>query len=131
MKKIKIKTSKRLESIDITQKIKEIIKKEKVKKGVVFLFSPHTTASLLINEGYDKEVLHDLMSKLSELVPYNSKYKHIEGNSDSHIKSSLIGNQLYLIIENEEIKLGRWQSVFFLEFDGPREREIWVKIIKE
>jgi len=130
MIKLTIRTQKRIDSLDITKKLEEIIKKEKVKEGILFIFNPHTTAALLINEGFDNSVLEDLNNKLNELIPKNGNYLHLEGNSDAHIKSSLIGNQLFVFIEDYELKLGTWQKIFFLEFDGPRNREIRVKIIK-
>jgi secondary thiamine-phosphate synthase enzyme len=131
MQKLDIKTNKRIGAIDITEKLERILKKENVKEGIVFLFNPHTTSALLINEGFDENVLIDLNNKLNELVPKNGNYLHFEGNSDAHIKSSLIGNPLFVFVENYEIKLGKWQRIFFLEFDGPRKREIWVKIKKD
>jgi secondary thiamine-phosphate synthase enzyme len=131
MKSIKIKTNKRIEAINITKEVETIVKNENIKEGIIFLFNPHTTAALLINEGFDESVLVDLNNKLNNLIPEDDSYLHLEGNSDAHIKSSLIGNQLFVFIKNNKLELGKWQKVFFLEFDGPRTREIWVKILKE
>ena len=125
--RIKIKTTKRVEAVDITNEIEKLTKD--IKEGVIFIYSPHTTAGITINEGFDESVMIDLNNKLSELIPHNDKYLHFEGNSDAHIKVSLIGNEAFVFVENGKLKLGRWQRIFFLEFDGPREREVWIKII--
>jgi len=119
----------RIESIDITKEVEKVIKKQEKDEGIAFIYCPHTTAGLTINEGFDRTVMIDLNKKLKELIPKEENYLHLEGNSDAHIKSSLIGNQIFLFFENKELKLGTWQRIFFLEFDGPREREIWIKIL--
>jgi len=129
MIKIKIKSMERIESIDITKEVEKVIKKQEKDEGIAFIYCPHTTAGLTINEGFDRTVMIDLNKKLKELIPKEENYLHLEGNSDAHIKSSLIGNQIFLFFENKELKLGTWQKIFFLEFDGPREREIWIKIL--
>ncbi len=126
MEKIIIQSSKKNQLIDITEKVKERIK-GKIEDGILFCFVPHTTAGILINEHADFDVANDINNFLIKLVPQNFNFSHIEGNSDSHIKSVLAGNQIFLFIENGKIQLGRWQGIFFAEFDGPRTREVWLK----
>jgi secondary thiamine-phosphate synthase enzyme len=130
MERLIIQSSKRIELIDITSRIMEKIN-GKIKDGVVICYNPHTTAGLLINEHADIDVAFDIENFLSKIVPHNNNFAHSEGNSDAHIKSVLTGNSLSLILENGRIQLGRWQGIFFAEYDGPRTREIWIKILKE
>jgi secondary thiamine-phosphate synthase enzyme len=125
MRSIFINSERRIEFIDITNKIQKVIDDSSVKDGIIFLYVPHTTAGLTINENYDKTVKQDIIGKLNDLVPENENYLHSEGNSDSHIKSSLIGNEMFLFFEDKKLVLGRWQGIFFCEFDGPRKREIY------
>lgn len=129
MEKINIKTTKRIELIDITQELENIVIKNKIKNGVCFLFCPHTTAGLTINENADPSVRRDILNTLNRLVPENFNYSHAEGNADSHIKSSLFGQSLHIFIENGRLCLGTWQGIFFCEGDGPRSRDVWVKIV--
>lgn len=124
IKEISISTKKRNEFVDITDKIESLIKD--VKEGTVVVFVPHTTAGITINENADIDVRTDLQRKLSEIAEDNN-YKHSEGNSDSHLKSSIIGQSLTVIVEKGKLVLGTWQSIFFCEFDGPRERKVIVK----
>jgi secondary thiamine-phosphate synthase enzyme len=130
MEIIKIKTTSRSELVDITDRVRNVVTKSKVSDGVCFVFVPHTTAGLIINENADPSVCVDMLNSLKRLVPANAGYSHTEGNSDAHVKSSIAGQSLTLFIENGNIALGTWQAVFFLEGDGPRSREIWVKITK-
>jgi len=130
MKIIRLRTGRRNELVDITDEIRRLVKESGVREGICVLFCPHTTAGLTINENADPSVKLDISQHLSELVPERKDYKHLEGNADSHIKSVLVGQSLSLIIENGDIVLGTWQGIFFCEFDGPRNREIFVKIVK-
>ncbi len=129
MKEILISTDKRNELVDITDKIREVVKESGVKEGVCIVYCPHTTAAITINENADPDVRRDILVNLSKLIPEKMDYQHSEGNSDAHIKSSLIGASETIIIHDGGLVLGRWQSLFFAEFDGPRERRIIVKII--
>jgi secondary thiamine-phosphate synthase enzyme len=129
MEKLNVKTKTRIELVDITQLIQDAITKSKIKEGVCFVFCPHTTAGLTINENADPAVVSDMKNTLSKLVPQNAGYSHAEGNSDSHIKTSLLGSSLSVFVEDGRIALGSWQGIFFCENDGPRARELWVKII--
>jgi secondary thiamine-phosphate synthase enzyme len=128
--RLPVKTQLRNEVVDVTEEVRELIKKHDLREGLVILFVPHTTAAVTINENYDPDVKHDLLAKLSEMIPKSEKYyQHDEGNSDSHLKTALVGNSAMLIVENGKLLLGRWQGVYFCEFDGPRNRELIVKLI--
>lgn len=131
MEKISVKTNSRIELIDITDKIQAVISKNKTKSGICFLFCPHTTAGVTINENADPSVRQDMINALNKLVPENAGYAHAEGNSDSHIKSSLFGSSLTVFIEGNRLVLGTWQGIFFCESDGPRSREVWAKILAD
>lgn len=123
-------TSRRNEIIDVTSKVREIVKRSKVKSGICVVYTPHTTAAVTVNEHADPAVATDIENALSKLVPPNAGYRHLEGNSDSHIKTSLISPSITLIVENGEPLLGTWQGIFFCEFDGPRTRKVFVKVIE-
>ena len=123
MKVLEIKTSKRNEMIDITSKVESLIESD----GIVTVFVPHTTAAVTINENADPTVKQDVLKKLKELIPKNDDYKHLEGNSDSHLKSILTGSSIQVIVKNGKLQLGTWQGIFFCEFDGPRQRKVWIK----
>ncbi|MEO0094750.1 MAG: secondary thiamine-phosphate synthase enzyme YjbQ [candidate division WOR-3 bacterium] len=129
IEKIKISTKNRNELVDITGEVKKIIEKNKIKDGVIHIFCPHTTAAITINENYDPSVQEDITNALEKLIPYRGNYSHTEGNADAHIKAAIIGSSRTLFIENGKLAFGTWQGIFFCEFDGPRTREIWVKII--
>jgi len=129
-KVIRIKSKKRIEAIEITGYVRNIIKEVGIKDGICILYVPHTTAGIIINENSDPNVIEDILDRLNEIIPPDLNYKHLEGNADSHIKSSITSNSVNLIIENGELMLGTWQGVFFLEFDGPRERKIYCKILR-
>ncbi len=131
MEKIILKTTKRIELVDIAAQLREVLAKSSVQDGLCCVFCPHTTASLTINENADPSVRRDIVKALGKLVPEGAEYTHSEGNADSHIKSSLFGGiHLNILIENGQLMLGTWQGVYFCEWDGPRNREVWVKIIK-
>lgn len=130
MERISLKTNNRLELIDITDKIQSIAAKSKIKSGICFIFCPHTTAGLTINENADPSVRADIEKTLNKLVPAGAGYAHSEGNADSHIKSSLLGQSLNIFLESGKLILGRWQGIYFCEADGPRQRELWIKIME-
>ena len=127
MEGLSVSTSSRVEAIDITSKIEAAVKKSKIEEGFCHIFVPHTTAGVLINENADPSVMDDVMAELERLVPTHGNYTHAEGNSGAHIKSSIIGQSVQAMIERSSLKLGRWQGIFFCEFDGPRKRDVWVK----
>ena len=129
MEKINIKTNNRIDLIDITDKVRAVASKSKVKDGICFIFCPHTTAGLTINENADPQVKRDIINTLNKLVPENAGYAHSEGNADSHIKSSLLGYSLTIFIEDGQLALCSLQGIYFCESDGPRSREAWIKIV--
>ena len=124
-----IKTFQRVEFLDITAVVEELVKNSKVAEGICVLFVPHTTAGLTINENSDTSVKNDIRLKINKMIPYQEEYSHSEGNSDAHIKSSLFGPSLNLIITDGRLFLGIWQGIYFCEFDGPRNRRLYVKIL--
>jgi secondary thiamine-phosphate synthase enzyme len=125
----KISTQKRNQMIDITDKVQSFISKSGISEGTVLVFCPHTTAAVTINENADPSVTHDILLTLEELVPqHRTGYRHSEGNSDAHVKSSIIGPSVSLIITNGDLLLGTWQAVYFCEFDGPRTRHVHLQI---
>lgn len=131
LKTFSISTSARCKLIDITALIQDYIKKSTVKNGTCMLHVPHTTAALTINENADPSVQIDILRHLENMIPKNGHYQHSEGNSDAHIKASLLGSSLTLLIEKGRMVLGTWQGIYFCEFDGPRDRNLIVKIISE
>ncbi len=127
--KYNIYTNSREEMIDITEHINKFVKDSGFKEGVVIVYVPHTTAGLTINENADPSVKKDILGFMRNKVPKDYNFSHVEGNSDAHIKSSLFGCSLNLIVSNGKLLLGTWQSVYFCEFDGPRNRTFFIKII--
>jgi secondary thiamine-phosphate synthase enzyme len=128
---ITVETKKRTELVDITGDIVSCIKKSKVKQGLICVFCPHTTAAITINENCDPSVQTDITNILSKLIPQNAGYAHTEGNADAHAKAAVVGSSRLLFIEEGNVLLGRWQGIFLCEFDGPRTREVRVKITKD
>lgn len=129
MKVINLETGLRVEFIDITGQVQSTVAESGVEFGLCVVFVPHTTAAVTINENADPAVTEDIIGKLSQMVPHNERYRHLEGNSDAHIKSSLVGCSQEIVIENNKLHLGTWQAIFFCEFDGPRHRRYGVKTI--
>ena len=130
LKILNLKTNGHTEFIDITHLINQTILESEVDSGICTVYVPHTTAGVFINENADPDVIYDVKTHLEKLIPWVNDYRHIEGNSAAHIKSILTGNSINLLIENKKLLLGTWQGIFFAEFDGPRSRKIFVKIIK-
>jgi len=130
MEKISVRTNSRVDLIDITDRIQTSVSKNKIKDGICFVFCPHTTAGLTINENADPQVKRDIINTLNKIVPENAGYAHSEGNADSHVKSSILGSSLTIFIEDGQLALGTWQGIYFCESDGPRSREVWIKIIE-
>jgi secondary thiamine-phosphate synthase enzyme len=125
---LKVKTSKREVLVEITDRIRKIVKDSNIQEGVCRIFVPHTTAGITINENADPAVMKDIVNFLAHLIPRNSNFSHREGNSDAHIKSSLTGPSLEILIHENNIILGTWQGVMLAEYDGPRNRSIYVQI---
>ena len=126
-----VKTHSRTELVDITAQLATLVQESKVRSGLLALFVPHTTAAVTINENADPSVQHDLLGELNRLIPLTGPYQHTEGNAAAHVKSTVVGPSLTLFIENGRLALGTWQGLFFCEFDGPRSRKVWVKIIPD
>ena len=131
LKDLNIKTASRTEFKDITGEIHRIISAAGIEKGICCIYVPHTTAGIIINEGADPSVQRDIKKTLEKLIPFKGDYTHSEGNSPAHIKSVLTGASQFIIIDSGKLLLGTWQSVFFCEFDGPRNRRVVVKIIND
>ena len=115
--------------LDITREVQNCVDQANISEGIACIFVPHTTAAVTINENADPDVVTDVLNILEKSIPESSSYRHSEGNSDSHAKSSLVGASCMVIIENGKLQLGTWQSIYFAEFDGPRNRKCFVKII--
>jgi secondary thiamine-phosphate synthase enzyme len=131
MTTLTVPTSQRTEFVEVTTKVQKAVTQAGIKQGVCHLYVPQTTAGVMINENADSDVARDIRVQLDRLVPHDSDYRHSEGNSDSHIKAALIGTSLSVFVENGKLALGRWQGIFFCEFDGPRERQLQLKIVRE
>lgn len=131
MEKIKLDSRERTDMVDITEKVREAVKKSGIVSGICLLFVPHTTAAVTITEYADPNVMKDMLTSLNHLIPFENNYKHEEGNSAAHIKSSLFNFSLEMIIDEGELVIGGFQGIFFCEFDGPREnRQVFIKIME-
>ena len=124
-----IKTPSRTAMVEITSKVQEIVEQSQTKSGICTIFIPHTTAGITINENADSDVVEDILKETNKIIPFCDNYAHVEGNSAAHIKASLFGFSLQVIIEEGRLVLGTWQGIYFCEFDGPRNRNVYVKII--
>ncbi len=129
MIEISISTNGRNDFVEITDLIRDVVKREAWLDGVLYIHIPHTTAGITINEHADPSVVHDIITQFDKRIPWKDSYAHSEGNSAAHIKSSLTGASTFIFIENSKLMLGMWQGVFFTEFDGPRNRRVWLKFI--
>jgi len=125
---VQVKTTRRTEWVNITPEVNRCVAASGISSGVCHIYVPHTTAGITINEGDDPDVARDMEAAFDRMVPRDAGYKHYEGNSDSHIKASLVGASQSVLIEGGQLRVGRWQSIFFCEFDGPRNREVQIKI---
>jgi len=128
---LQVSTHSNTEFVDITGEIQKFVTESRVNSGLCQIFIPHTTAAVTINENADPSVKRDILMELNKLIPFEDNYHHSEGNSAAHIKSSLLGCSLTVIIEENRLQLGTWQGIYFCEFDGPRSRKVWVKILKD
>ncbi|TVL96713.1 MAG: hypothetical protein CV087_23360 [Candidatus Brocadia sp. WS118] len=130
MDKIQVTTRSHTEFIDITRKVDEILEKHSMKEGICYIYVPHTTAAITINENADPSVQEDILHDLNRMVPWNGHYTHSEGNAAAHIKSTLVGSSVSVPVSSGKLALGTWQGIYFCEFDGPRRREVFVQILK-
>ncbi|MEA1901044.1 MAG: secondary thiamine-phosphate synthase enzyme YjbQ [Thermodesulfobacteriota bacterium] len=128
---LKIKTGSKTELIDITSEIRNLVRSSSIKEGFCMLYVPHTTAAVTINESADPSVKSDILMILNKIIPWEAEYRHLEGNSPAHIKSTIVGASELIAIENEKLVLGTWQGIFFCEFDGPRNRKVNVHLYRE
>jgi len=126
-----IKSKNRTEMIDITSKVQDVVLSAGIGQGLCMLYVPHTTAAVTINESADPSVKDDILMIIDTIIPWKAEYRHMEGNSPAHIKSTLIGPSELIAVENDRLILGTWQGIFFCEFDGPRTRKVHVRLIKE
>jgi len=131
MQQIEVKTHQQCEMRDITPEVERLVGKSGVTSGICYVFVPHTTAAVTINENADPDVTSDILMELNKLIPLKDRYLHAEGNSAAHIKSSIVGCSQKVFIEEGSLRLGTWQSLFFCEFDGPRNRTVWVKVVSD
>ncbi len=128
--KLSVSSNKKNDFIEITEIIQKLIKENNFNSGIITLFIPHTTAGITINENADPDVKKDMINFFNDLIPKDYNFSHIEGNSDGHIKSTLFNQSLSLIVENKELILGTWQGIYFCEFDGPKNRKVYIKFIE-
>jgi secondary thiamine-phosphate synthase enzyme len=126
-----VKSKNRTELIDITSTIQDVVADSRIGRGLCMLYVPHTTAAITINESADPSVKDDILMVINSIVPWKAGYRHMEGNSPAHVKSTLVGPSELIAVENDRLVLGTWQGVFFCEFDGPRTRKVHVSFIKE
>lgn len=131
MKELRISSKKKTQMIDITTEVQHCVDEEDVENGFVIVYVPHTTAGITINEGADPDVQEDIMQTLQRLAPEHAHYAHAEGNSDAHVKASLLGSSVTVLVRNGALVLGTWQHIFFYEGDGPRNRSAFVHLSKE
>lgn len=129
LKQFTLRTPSRACLEDITARVADVVRESAVTEGVCFVFAPHTTAGVTINENADPDVVRDILFKTSEVFPQDPRFRHGEGNSDSHIKASLVGNSETILIDGGRLVLGTWQGIYFAEFDGPRTRTVHVKVM--
>jgi secondary thiamine-phosphate synthase enzyme len=128
---LSVKTRERTELVDVTSDINQLIQKSGIDQGLCMLYVPHTTAAVTINESADPSVKSDMLMILNKIIPWEANYRHLEGNSAAHIKSTLVGSSELIAIENRKLVLGTWQGIFFCEFDGPRNRKLHINIFKQ
>lgn len=131
MEKLDIKTTSRVEFQEITARVRDVVQASGAQMGVCYVFVPHTTAGVMVNEHADPSVVEDIAAQLDKMVPQHQNYRHLEGNSPAHIKATIVGDSEALFIEDGRLVLGTWQGIFFCEFDGPRNRHVLVKIVPD
>lgn len=125
-----ISTSQQVQFVDITSQVQKALKDADIKAGAIVVYVPHTTAGVTINENADPSVRHDIIMQLDKIIPERGGYTHAEGNSPAHIKASLMGSSVTAIVSDGKLDLGTWQGIFFCEFDGPRNRKVWIKVVE-
>ncbi len=128
---IEVKTREKTEFIDLTSRVQQIVRQSGIQEGICYVYVPHTTAGMTINEHADPSVQKDILMELNKVIPFQDRYTHAEGNSAAHIKSSLLGNSLFVCVEHGALVLGTWQGIYFCEFDGGRRRKVQIKIVSD
>lgn len=128
---MRVKTSRRTELVDVTRDVEKALAASGVAEGICYLYVPHTTAGIIVNEHDDPDVARDIETAFDRMVPKDTGYRHAEGNADSHIKAALAGNSKVISVEGGELALGTWEGIFFCEFDGARARELHVKVVAD
>jgi secondary thiamine-phosphate synthase enzyme len=131
METLRVKTTRRTQLLDVTQAVERVVAEAGLVTGVCYVFVPHTTAGVMINEHADPDVATDLEGVFDRLVPHSGPYRHAEGNTDSHAKAVMAGASQVIFVEKGKLAMGTWQGIFLCEFDGPRERKIWVKVVRD
>lgn len=127
MHRINVETRKRTEMVEITDRVAEWLSTSGVREGAIAVFVPHTTAGCTINENADPDVARDMLTEINKTIPFESDYRHNEGNSAAHIKASLFGSSVLVLVNEGKLALGVWQGIYFCEFDGPRRRQVWLQ----
>lgn len=130
-KKITIQTHNKVDFIDITTAVQHAVTQKAVAEGICYVYCPHTTAGIVLNENWDADVERDMAMLLAQIVPDQAHYRHAEGNSSAHIKAVLLGSEHFVFVQGNQLQMGTWQGVFLAEFDGPRTRTVWVKVVGE
>lgn len=129
MQTFSIQTQSRSQMIDVTRRVQQIVTESGVQQGSVMVFVPHTTAGITINENADPDVVHDMLAQLDQIAPWHQPfYRHGEGNSAAHVKASMMGSSVTVLVEQGQLRLGTWQGIWFCEFDGPRARNVWISV---
>ncbi len=129
MDTLSVHTNNRVEFVDITGQVRKWLRAQSIQSGVLTLYVPHTTAGITINENADPDVIRDLTMELNKVIPFDDNYRHLEGNAAAHIKSSVIGSSVQVLVERGDLVLGTWQGIFFAEFDGPRSRKLHLQLV--
>ena len=131
IRQLRVQTKSRTELVDITQGVQRLVTESGIRSGICYVFVPHTTSGITVNENTDPNVGRDILKELNKVVPFDDQYSHSEGNSAAHIKSTIVGVSKAVMVEEGRLALGTWQAIFYCEFDGPRERRVFVKVMKD
>jgi secondary thiamine-phosphate synthase enzyme len=126
---LSVRTHSRSSLMDITSQVQELVSQSGIREGICYVFCPHTTAGVILNENADPSVQSDILKELDKLIPWRDNYEHAEGNAAAHIKVSLVGSSHFIPVLNRQLRLGTWQGIYLAEFDGPRTRQVWVKVV--
>jgi secondary thiamine-phosphate synthase enzyme len=131
IRQLRVQTKSRTELVDITQGVQRLVAESGIRSGVCYVYVPHTTSGITVNENTDPNVGRDILKELNKVIPFDDQYSHNEGNSAAHIKSTLVGVSKAVMVEEGRLALGTWQAIFYCEFDGPRDRRVFVKVMKD